>query len=113
MAKLYERMQGVASQLLTKYDQGTVAYVPFVSGGDVEPDTYDSPIPLDGTATGVTGYLTPPIESGDIVVTCKVFGTDPDLSGLINIDAAQYQVVKVEQIPAAGTVVAWRIYARG
>jgi len=52
------------------------------------------------------------IRESDLLVTCAVFGAEPVLQGTLSIDGAVMQIVQVQQVPAAGVPVAWKIIAR-
>lgn len=117
VANLYERMQSTAGRLLTAYTQGPFTYYkPGATSGPaydpvVDPETEHS---VDGVAKGVEqkyikdGY----ISGSDIQVTLKSFDVAPTLDGEILVNGRRRQIIEVQQIPAAGTVVAWRLFVK-
>ncbi len=117
MASVYERMQATATRLLDKYDQGPFTYY---EPGTVSGPEYDPVIgpetehTVSGTASGVEekyikdGY----ISGSDIQMTLKVFSVSPSNSGEILVNGVRRQIIEVQQIPAAGTPVAWRLFVR-
>lgn len=116
MADLYTGMQGTAKQLLKDYRQGDIVYV--INSAETGP-AWD-PIPgvpvehqLDAVAKGVSGYQANSlIQEGDIRITCSVFDAEPELSGRVKINGLEHQIIKVEQVPASGVPVCWRIWVR-
>mgnify|MGYP000408883787 CR=1 FL=1 len=115
MPDFYADMQAVASEMLAEFNQGVMTYIPLVGGtNDWDPKTDGTPVTLAGTARGVqTKYLTDLITQTDLQITAAVFGTVPTNAGVVTIDGVRRQVIMVEQIPAAGTVVAWRLFVKG
>ena len=117
MSDFYREMQGVASELLAEFSQGTVVYT--ITGAPTGPawnPTPGAPVSytLDATVQGVEadyvdGSL---ILATDKQVTCAVFGAEPSLAGTITIDGKVCQIVRVDKVPGAGTVIAWRIFVR-
>lgn len=113
----YSDMQSVASELLTEFQQGEVSY---------EIDGEPSGDPWNPTPGAVTRYTLQAtiqgvgsryrdstlIREGDLMVTAAVFGMAPSLSGRVVIDGAAHQIVQVQQIPAAGTPVVWKMVVR-
>lgn len=115
MADLYERMQGTASRLLDKFNQGVVQYVPpGTPVNDWETATAGAPVTLEAVARGPSQqYLSDLITTSDIQITASVFGQTPSQSGKITIDGVEKQIIKVQQKPAAGTPVCWMIWVKG
>ena len=111
----YAQMQATASALLSKFNQGVITYIPLVAGtNDWDPKTDGTPVAIDATVSGVqTRYLTDLITQSDLQVTAAVFGSVPTNAGVVTIDGVRRQVIMVEPLPAAGTVVAWRIFVKG
>ena len=117
MAEFYGRLQGTASRLMQRFKQGIVTYT--ITGPDTGPEW--APIPgapvtyaLDATVQGVGDMYrnSTLIRESDLLVTCAVFGAEPELTGTLSIDGAVMQIVQVQQVPAAGVPVAWKIIAR-
>jgi hypothetical protein len=110
-------MQGTATKLLTKFDQGPFTYYkPGATSGPAydpvyEPETEHT---VSGSAQGVEeryikdGY----ISGSDIQLTASVFDVTPTIDGEILIQGKRRQIIEVQQIPAAGTPVAWRIFVK-
>ena len=117
MSDIYGRLQGAASRLMAKFGQGQVVYT--ITGAPTGPawnPTPGAPVSytLDATVQGVEadyvdGSL---ILATDKQVTCAVFGAEPSLAGTITIDGKVCQIVRVDKVPGAGTVIAWRIFVR-
>ena len=123
MSDFYGRLQGTASRLMAKFKQGQVVYT--IAGAPTGPEwnptpgtpvsyTLDATVAVVGTVDGgfnryVDGTL---ILATDLQVTCAVFGAEPSLAGTITIDGKVCQIVRVDKVPGAGTVIAWRIFAR-
>ena len=85
-----------------------------VGANDWDPKTEGTPIPLDAVAFGVSAkYVSDLISQSDIEVTAAVFSEIPTIDGIISTDGINRQIVKVAQIPAAGTPVIWQIFVKG
>ena len=121
MSAFYEEMAGIATELLGEFSQGTIT---LSKSGTSTPAPNPWEPPVTGDATPYTLKATArPVEekfvdgttifSTDIEVTAAPFGSDPDPSDAITIDGKAYSIVTVMRIPAAGTVVAWKIVVRG
>jgi len=117
MSDFYQKMQGVSSKLLKKFNQGVIKYIETPNiGTDPFNPTQGSPVeyPLDAVAKGVEqryikeGY----IAASDIQVTAAVFNIEPTMSGVIEIDGKEKQIIAVQQIPAAGLPVSWLIFCK-
>lgn len=117
MSGFYGRLQGTASRLMAKFSQGQVVYT--ITGAPTGPEWNPTPgapvsYALDATVQGVEadyvdGSL---ILATDKQVTCAVFAVEPSLAGTITIDGKVCQIVRVDKVPGAGTVIAWRIFVR-
>lgn len=102
---------------MVKFSQGQVVYT--ITGAHTGPawnPTPGAPVSytLDATVQGVEadyvdGSL---ILATDKQVTCAVFAVEPSLAGTITIDGKVCQIVRVDRVPGAGTVIAWRIFVR-
>lgn len=102
---------------MAKFSQGTVVYT--ITGAPTGPawnPTPGAPVSytLDATVQGVEadyvdGSL---ILATDKQVTCAVFAVEPSLAGTIAIDGKVCQIVRIDKLPGAGTVIAWRIFVR-
>ena len=117
MTDFYGRLQGTASRLMAKFKQGQVVYT--ITGAPTGPawnPTPGAPVSytLDATVQGVEadyvdGSL---ILATDKQVTCAVFAVEPSLAGTITIDGKVCQIVRIDRLPGAGTVIAWRFFCR-
>ena len=117
MADLYTRLQGTASKLMDKFQQGTVRYI---APGETTGPAYDpvigppTPYPVDATVRGVSqkylqdGYIT----ASDLQATLSVFEVEPTNAGTLEIDGREHEIVEVHRIPASGTVLVWRLIIR-
>ena len=114
---LYNRMQQTASRLIGQYKQGSITYTaPGTQTGPAYAPVFapGQSYPLDATATGVGQEYrgsTLVVET-DKAVTAAVFGAVPTVQGTLTIDGRVHQIVLVEQVPAAGEPVVWRMVAR-
>ena len=117
MSDFYGRLQGTASRLMAKFKQGAVVYT--ITGPATGPEWNPTPgapvsYTLDATVQGVEadyvdGSL---ILATDKQVTCAVFAVEPSLAGTITIDGKVCQIVRIDKLPGAGTVIAWRLFVR-
>lgn len=115
VADFYAEMQGIASDVLGEFKQGVINYTPVTPAVDEWDDpVIGTPVTLDAVATGPSKeYLSDLITTSDIEITASVFGQEPEMSGMISIDGAEKEVIAVQQIPAAGAPVAWKIWVKG
>lgn len=131
MADLYDRMRATAQRLLAPTSkgglgQGSIVLVRYVDGPPpASPwDPPSEPIPqrttLDGAARGVGKELIgAPVETGgQIVATDKQvivapWGGSYDPGDVLELDGSPVTVLKVENIPAVGTVCAVKFIVRG
>lgn len=117
MTEFYDDLQGVASGILTEFNQGELFYIaPSTSGGDPW-----NPVLTTGTRTEVKGtgqgVQQKYVDGTHVVATDQQFMIQagvvtPVAGGKLEVDAAVLQIVKVMKIPAAGTAVVWRVFAR-
>ena len=117
MSDFYSQMQGVASQLLGQFKQGVIVYNQpgEVTGPEWNPTVgEDIPHTLDATANGVSQEYVDgtSVLMTDKEVTAAVFGVTPTTSGTLSIDSQVMQIIRVWQVPAAGTPVAWKMIVR-
>lgn len=117
MSDFYKEMQGVATELLAEFNQGVIKYIaPSATGGDPFNPTQgaSTEYTLDAVARGVEfkyireGY----ISASDIQVTAAVFDVEPKMNGTVEIDGKEKQIIAIQQIPAAGTVLSWLIFCK-
>lgn len=122
----YARMQATASRLLNRFAQGAITLTRTTAGasdpetpwipGTPTTATYD----LDATVAAVTvdqanaKYIDGTvITSADLVVTCAVPAVVPQLTDTVTIDGAVRTIKKIVRLPAAGTVVAFKLFVQG
>lgn len=131
MADFYDEMRGVAIELLAPTSegglgQGSIALVRYAPGAP-GPDPWSPPslptrqvTPLNGAARGVAKELVgAPVETGgQIVATDKQvivapWGGSYDPGDVLELDGKPVTVLKIDDIPAVGTVCAVRFVVRG
>jgi hypothetical protein len=113
----YGKMTDTASRLLKRFNQGVIRYIE--AGPSTGPAWNPTPgadvtTELDGFATGVAAEYVDgkSVLATDLMVTAAVFDRVPTMSGRLEIDGKEVQIVKIMAKPAAGTVVAWAFIAR-
>lgn len=115
MADFYGDMQGVATELLTEFNQGTMTYN-YITGGT---SPFDGPatvtaVPFKGTATGVAfKYRNDLVTASDIEITAAVFEPAPLPNGTVTVDGTERQILSIMAIPAAGTPSIYKIFVKG
>jgi hypothetical protein len=113
VADFYSEMQGVATELLTQFNQGTMTYKSITPATPFEP-AVDTVVPFKGTATGVAfKYRNDLVTSSDIEITAAVFSPAPKPNGTVTIDGTERQILSVMAIPAAGTPSIYKIFVKG
>ena len=105
------------AEQMRQVQQGVIVYIqPGATTGPAFNPVVGEPIPhtLDAIATGVSSQYVDGtlIVATDKEITSAVFGVVPDSSGEVVIDGKALQIVKLWQVPAAGTPVAWKFIAR-
>ena len=112
----YDEMQGVATELLTEFQQGTVSLKRVTVGpppNDWTPgETVETLHPLKATVKRLhqryeNGVLI--VETGDMV-TFAVPEVEPVLTDTLVIDGVERAITNLTPIPPAGTVVAWKAW---
>jgi hypothetical protein len=115
----YGRMQGVATRLLTRFNQGAVTLTKTVTTpgpNDWTPGTpTDTTYTLQATAKGVSKEFIDgtTIVATDLEITAAAFPAEPDPADVLAIDGKAVTVLKTMPIPPAGTLVAWKFVVRG
>jgi len=113
----YDEMQGVATELLDEFNQGTLRYIhpgePTGPAYDPQPGlptAYD----VDGVVRGVSQQYVDGsyVLATDQQATISVFGREPTAEGVLEVDGNDRQIVRVDRLPGAGTVVAYRLIIR-
>lgn len=117
MSSLYERLQGTATRLMDRFQQGVVTY----NAPGADTGTPWNPAEGEGASYALTATVkgaganyrdSTLVRESDLIVTASVFSVNPTLAGTVTIDGREHQIVMIEQIPAAGTIVAWRMAVR-
>ena len=116
---IYNKLQGRATALLTKFDQGGQALVemtlvPAASEFDA-PTASETVTPLIGTVKGVSQRYIDGVNvvSSDLEATVAVGDYVVSLGDKLRIDDKDYTVLAFKPIPPAGTVVVNKIIIRG
>ena len=115
--EFYREMQAVASEVLGEFRQGVIRYIEAgpSSGPAWNPTPGEDVISvLDATANGVSAEYVDgkSVLATDLMVTAAVFDRVPTMSGRLEIDGKEVQIVKIMDKPAAGTVVVWSFICR-
>lgn len=118
MPDFYERMQGVASKLLGKFNQGAIEYVQLEQQAGANPwdatQEVQQAYPVDATASGVeTRYLSDLITQSDIQLNVAVFDVAPNKDAVMRLDGIEKQIISITKIPATGVTVSYRIFVKG
>jgi hypothetical protein len=119
MSTFYSDLRNVASGLLREFAQGTVDIgKPVTTAGANEwapPVTTIAWTPVNAVARGVSQKYVDgaSILATDLQLTVDFGAYDPAAGDRIRIDGKQVSVLRFDRIPAAGTVVAWRVFVRG
>ena len=119
---IYQRSQSTAKRLLDKFQQGVISHVRdgAPTGPEWDPQPGDPVVtPVVGAVRGVSQhYVGQPLENGtmitqsDLMATLPEFGISPNTSDRLKVDGRDYAIIKVERIPAAGTVIVWKVFIR-
>jgi hypothetical protein len=116
----YGRMQGVATKLLTRFNQGAITLTKLATitpgANPWDPPLVTDPLEytLEATANGVSREFIDgtTIVASDVEITAGVFGAEPDLADTVLIDGKTVTLLKVVRMPAAGIVTAWKLLVR-
>lgn len=126
MADFYSKMQGIASDLLTRFNQGII-HIGVVTKGTGPANnpgpsttvwTLTKGAAIPNTPRGSNSYEDGTlIRVGDLKVTTKVeaLAADPKAGDLIRFGGdggQQYRVIQFNKVPATGIVAAWVFYVR-
>jgi len=116
----YDDMQQIATDLLSgEFKQGTIRHwrQGASTGSGLDPQ------PAAPTYTTMPGAVCRGVESqyvqdgyisqSDQQVTASIFGVDPTNADKIEVDGVLREIIKVERIPASGTLVCWKIFIKG
>jgi hypothetical protein len=115
---IYDDLQGVASEILTEFDQEEIKLVQYVKGTGPA-DNPGASIPtthtLDGVARGVSFKY---VQSGFAVASDKqvtvavIPGVIPTENDFVDIDGIRHKIIKDVSVPAAGTRCVWKFLVR-
>lgn len=130
MAEFYQKMQDIASNLLTRFNQGVIELgIQTPGAGPIHnpgPATTAWTV-VKGAARGVNGKelfasqgaISKPdslIVAGDLAVVAKVVaGVTPRVGSLIRFGGPTgetWRVFRFDPVPATGVTVAWKFYIR-
>lgn len=114
----YDDMRAVADELLTEFAQGTVTLTRTTQTAAA--NAWDAPTESDESETlsavvrGVTAQFVDGQEilATDLMATIKVPATEPALADVVTIDGVPMTILRIDRIPAAGTVSAYRLFLR-
>lgn len=114
---LYDDMRLTADSLLSDFKQGTIEIGTTVSVAGVTPlaaptitTTWTE---YNGVARGVSSKYVDnlTILTTDLMITMQADAT-PQVGGLCRLDGSIRNIIRVDNIPGAGTVVAKRVFIR-
>jgi hypothetical protein len=113
----YREMRAVAGEVLWEFKQGAIIYKeagPYTGPAWNPTPGADVISVLDATASGVSAEYVDgkSVLATDLMVTAAVFDRVPTMSGRLEIDGKEVQIVKIMAKPAAGTVVVWSFICR-
>lgn len=117
----YDEMADMATELLTEFAQGQVS-ITRVTPGAPDPDAPWVPVePTTQTATlaavvnGVSKQFIDgeSVLASDLEVLFAVPAFAPELADVVTIDGRPVMPVRLIQVPAAGTPVAYKLIVRG
>lgn len=118
MADFYKRMQGTASKLLAKFNQGAIEYVQLEQQAGANP--WDpvtlNPVayPVNATAMGPElRYQNDLITASDMQLNVAVFDVEPNKDGLFKLGGVEKQIIEIMKIPATGATVSYKIFVKG
>lgn len=127
----YGRMQATATRLLTRFNQGVVTLTrltqippehewepPIEASAEYTLQATVASITVDqASAKYIDGTL---IVATDLVVTCaaplrlaQMPDTEPMMTDIVSIDGRARTLKKIVQVPAAGVVVAFKVFVSG
>lgn len=116
----YEDMQGIATDLLTEFQQGEILMIkstpgigkPWKPGAPTE-----RTVTVQGAARGAKLSFSPKslVQVGDLIVTIDVPSDPadyPDMTDTLSIDGTRMKIVDITQKPAAGVPVVFTCLVR-
>ncbi|MBX3490903.1 hypothetical protein [Parvibaculum sp.] len=121
----YDEMREVADELLgagSEFAQGTLALSVFTPGSGPAHNpgagtyadialsgTVGTPFVDNSSATYEDGSA---VQVNDLLVTCAVPPTLPKMTDKVKVDGVSHDIKQINELPAAGTAVALKIYVR-
>jgi len=119
MADLYSKLQGVAGDLLTRFNQPTITLIK-ITPGTGTPANPGLPVEVShvltgAVAKGASAYLIAQkiANAGDLLVTMKATeGVEPTLKDAVLVDGKRFRIVEVKKVPASGTVIVYKLQVR-
>jgi len=121
----YQKMQTLATKLLTDFNQGVINLIVVTPGNgppsNPGPSVRQPPTLLKGAANAAFSVRGASktyadgthIQRGDIKVVTKVLaGIDPKLTDKITLDGTEFNIIHFNKIPESGTTVAWVFFVR-
>ena len=115
----YDEMQVIAGDLLAEFNQGAsseqvITSTPAANEWDLPSESVAEMV-LDAVASGVSSKYVDGVNilATDLQMTISAVGWTATAGMNIKIDGAAVTVLRVDQIPAMGTAVAWRVFVRG
>lgn len=116
---IYDELQGVTSEIMNEFKQGSIKLVQFKQSENSTPDNPEESeevlTDLAGTAKGVSfQYLKDTfITVSDTEVTTSVIsGVEPSENDFIDIDGVRYKILRFQPLPKAGTPCTWKFIVR-
>ena len=116
---IYDELQGVTSEIMSEFKQGSIKLVQFKQSESSTPDDPEEIeevlTELDGTAKGVSfqylkdSFIT---VSDTEVTTSVIIGVKPLENDFIDIDGVRYKILKFQSLPKAGTPCVWKFIVR-
>lgn len=118
MADFYKRMQGTASKLLAKFNQGVIEYVQLEQQAGANPwdPVTSNPVayPVSGTSKGPElRYQNDLITASDFQLNIAVFDVEPNKEGVFKLDGVEKQIIEIMKVPATGVTVSYKIFVKG
>ena len=114
----YDDMQDIASDVIGEFEQGTVGYVTLTPVAGATPDAPGTPTETVTTINAtVSPVWTKHVDGTHVVVTDKMVVTPagvvtPDMDDQVRIDGVDHKIVRIRNIPEAGTAVVHHIIVR-
>lgn len=117
MSDFYSDMQGVATEILTDFNQGEIAYVIETPGNGSDDDPGEPSVattPLtSATARGVEfKYVAGDVLASDLQIVMPGGIVTPEPEGYFTVDGVRHKIVEIKRVPAAGTPVAFIVIVR-